>query len=106
MTGQNLPCFLNVHGDVANVFLQDVDLCDVVCRPDSRLKLCEGCGVAGSRHIEALGVIVDRVSTLEPQHSMLLVGQGTHVFAAQHVLHKEAALRSANKETVRQITHL
>lgn len=78
----SLPVLLDVNGHVALVSIQDADLCRMGCAPYCGLKLWVGCCVAWARHIEALGVIVDRVCALQPQYGMLLVSQSTCPSAA------------------------
>ena len=63
--------------------------------PSGGVKLVEGGDVGGASHVEALGVVVDGVSALQPHDSVLLTGESTSVLAAEHVLDKETALRPA-----------
>lgn len=67
--------------------------------PGGGVKLVKGGDVGGASHVEALGVVVHGVGALQPHDSMLLAGQSSGILTAQHVLHKETALRPASRGT-------
>ena len=90
-----VPGSLNVNGDIAHEVVQNAGLGHMSLAPGSGVKLVKGGDVGRPSHIEALGVVVDRVCALQPHNGMLLAGQGASTLAAEHVLHKETALGPA-----------
>ena len=68
--------------------------------PGGGVKLVEGGDVGGPGHVEALGVVIDRVCALQPHDGMLLAGQSARILTAEHVLHKKTALRPASNSSV------